>query len=422
MTDTTDNLSTPASRRDPSLHLIVGPVRTVFYTVFFLVFCFSGLLTTLSIVLTGREYYRMGLVSLLAAPLLVLYGIKVDSVFVAYGTLALATLASGLDNGSSLAEVLLFGRILVFSYLSYFLVDLYLRPSNGRKVFRWCIAIAVVQLPIILAQRYFYDHLPSGLKTRIIFTDIGFGTFNYKGDAAMAFFLVMLVILLLFDTKRNFAIRLKWPIVLWLTLTVLVANAELVKLIIALVWAVYIITHFHVRTIIYVTLAAFVLLGTLQAWGFLDQIYENLTHSFATNISVGSVAQSRFLAGRYGRGAAIAYYWSRGLSLLGDGPSAYYNPVDRSRVLGNTGHIFTFYGEVGLVGWLLSVYVFLLIAFPRYRGRRRFTWVSLLSFLAVQLLTFTTQAMNDVSVMLAYCIVTRLYWISIVDQPRRGSC
>lgn len=392
--------------------LTVRPRRVVFTIVFILVFCLSGFLTILSIGLTGSEYYRMGLVSLLVLPLLILYGVKTDSVFLTYGALAVITLLSGLSSRSSLREIILFMRILVFSYLIYRLVDLYVRPTNFQRILRWCIAVAVVQLPVLLLQRCLYEQFPQWLRARVGPTDISFGTFNFKGDAPMTFFLVLLIILLLFDTKGRFAIRFRWPLILWMTLTVLLANAELVKLIVAFVWAAYFIVQFRIKTMLYSTLAVTVLLGTLAAVGYLGPVYERLTYSLGANISATSGAQDRFLQGNYGRGAAIAYYLSRGPSLLGDGPSAYYDPVNRSRMLGNTGHIFTFYSEVGLLGWLGSVTVFLLIAFPRRGGRRRLTWVSLLCFAAVQLLTLTTECMNDISVMLAYTLTLRLYTIN----------
>jgi hypothetical protein len=120
-----------------------------------------------------------------------------------------------------------------------------------------------------------------------------------------------------------------------------------------------------------------------------------------------------FLAGRYGRGAAVAYYLNREILWLGDGPSRYYDPLSRVRLLGNWGHAFGFYSEVGVFGWLFSVLFFLLIAFPGQDGKFRLRWVPVLLFLAIQALSFTTQIMNDISIVLAYCIFAKTYLVPL---------
>lgn len=400
-------ISEPRLIRRP---ILINPKRLVFYLVFFLVFCFSGFLAMLTIMRGGFQY-RMGLVSALVIPLLAIHGIKIERVSGAYVVLAGAVLVSGLYNHSSLREIVLFMRVLGFSYLTYRLVEIYIRPDNIARVIRLCVAIAMIQLPVVVLQQLAFDYMPASVKARVSLLDFDFGTFNLKGDASMAFFLVLLVIFLMFDTKRNHIIRHKWPVLLWLTLTVMVTNAKIVKIILSLMWGIYLVRYFNLRTIIYSVTIFLFIIGGLASLGLFNEIWADFTRSLsaATQIDMGKA--EAYLSGDYGRGAAIAYYLNRDILWLGDGPSKYYDVFTQTRYRGNTGHVFTFYSEVGLLGWFASILVFLLISFPGRGWRVRANWVGLLSFMSIQILSFTTQIMNDISVVLIYCIVAKSYLI-----------
>jgi len=396
-------------------HILINPRRIVFYLVFFLVFCFSGLLTIFTIMRGGFQY-RMGLVSALVIPLLLIYGIKVKRVSVAYVALACVVFLSGLYNHSSLREIVLFMRTLGFSYLMYRLVEIYIRPDNIARIIRLCVTVAMIQLPLVVLQQLAYDHIPASVKADLILIDFDFGTFNFKGDAPMTFFLTLIVIFLLFDHKRNYIIRRRWTVLFWLTLTVLIANAELSKLIIALVWGIYLARYLSLNTIIYSAMVLLIIVGVLAPLGLFREIWSDFIRSLYNNTRFTPTKEEVFLAGNYGRGSGVAYYLSRDILWLGEGPSRYYDVFTRTRFRGNTGHIFTFYSEIGLLGWLLSVLMFFLIAFPGRGSRIRMHWVSLLSFMSIQLLSFTTQVMNDISVVLIYCIMAKSYLVEAEEH------
>ncbi len=408
--DTTPLSETGLIRRP----ILINLKRLIFYLVFFLVFCFSGLLTMLTIMRGGFQY-RMGLVSALVIPLFLIYGIKIEGVSIAYMALASVVLLSGLYNHSSLREIVLFMRILGFSYLMYRLVEIYIRPDNIARIIRLCVAIAMIQLPLVVLQQLAYDHIPTRVKAGVSLTDFDFGAFNFKCDASMAFFLISIVIFLLFDKKRNYIVRHKWLVVAWLTLTVLIAHSEAAKVIILLVWGGYFVTHLAPRTIVYFVTVVILVIGPLALSGVLDDISYGLVRALESNTQIEGKEEA-FLSGGFGRGAAVAYYIKRGIRWLGDGPSRYYSPITRTKLIGNVGHIFTFYSEVGLLGWLLSVLIFFLIAFPGRGARMRVGWVNLLIFVSVQLLGFTTQIMNDISVVLIYCIMAKVHLVPLQTE------
>jgi hypothetical protein len=391
--------------------LIINPQKIIFYTIFLLVFCFSGIITMLDIV-----PYRMGVVSLLALPLIIISRPKVDNVLIVYGLLTLTILLSALSNRSSLLELALFMRILLFSYLIYYLVNKYISQDNIVKIFRFCIVIALIQLPIVLLQFATYDLLPAYLQAEISATDYDFGTFNFKGDSSMTFFLILIIIFLLFDQRRKYVVKKPIPIILWLSATVLITNAEMSKIILMLVWVVFLITHLNRKLTIYLMFTSLILLLSLYATGQFERIINNqqMTVQGAIDGFDGDPDRvERYLRGGYSRGGAIYYYLNQDILWLGDGPTRYSNPIERVRLRGNVGHIFTFYSEVGLIGWFLSMLVFFCIAFNLKTGRLRLSLVPIVTFISIFLLSFTNQIMNDISVVMIFAIMSKSHLISL---------
>ncbi|TDA66441.1 MAG: hypothetical protein D9V45_05805 [Chloroflexi bacterium] len=377
------------------------PKRILFITVFSLLFGFSFLLAILT-----HFQYRAALVSLLVIPLVFIYGLKIDQVFLAYILLAGVVFVSGFYNLSSLKEILLFTRVLVFSYLIYYLVRVSISPTAIAPVMKAAIWIAVIQLPIILLQWKLYDSIPLSWRGEAILVDFGSGTFNYKTDYAMSFFLVMVVTFLLFANKSHFFEKYKYPIALWLSLTVLIANSQIVKIALLIVWLIYILRNFKIKTLITFGL------GILVVGVFIAIVYqgnlitENITTFIDRLSSSGDL--DTYLSGGYSRFSAIKYFVTDGFSWLGDGPSAYSDPFTRALLRGNTGHFFVFFSEVGVLGLAASLIVLFAVAFPIVNGKIYATWLSILAFISIVILSFTANVMNDVAVFFIYCIIVRV--------------
>jgi len=376
--------------------------KIIFFSIFSLAFLLSGLITLITLDILP---YRMGLASLLAIPLLLIYGIKFDKVTIAFILLAALILLSGLINNTPIISILLFFRIPIFAYLIYRLVQVYISQDNITKVIKICVLIGLIQLPIIVSQQLIYERLPISIKNKIILIDFDFGTFNFKGDSAMGFFLIMLIAFLLFDTKRNYIIKYKWFVVLWFTLTILVANSELNKFIVLSIWGIFLLRYLNIRTIMLVIIVFTIIAGGLFASGMLNETIDEFVFSVVNNISIDERKQEAFLAGNYGRQSAIAYYLNQGVTWFGDGPGKYFDVLSKTRLRGNTGHIFTFYSELGLLGLLSSYFIFFLIAFPSKNGRMKADLMRIVILFSVIILSVTAQVMNDISIFLIYCII-----------------
>ncbi len=401
---------------------IVQPTKTIFYLVFFLVFCFSGILTLIGIN-TGVFFFRMALISLLVVPLLLFHRPRLDRIAVAYLCLALLVGVSAWYNRSFLIDMVLFLRILVFSYLIYYLVERFITTQNITRIIKLSIVIGLIQLPVVIFQLLTYNLLPQRIAADIGPVDYDFGTFNYKGDYALCFFLLSLIIFLLFDEKRNHIVKRRIPVVLWFSVTVLITNSEMAKLILVIVWGGYALTRLHRKTTIYILLSLAFVLGSLTITGILNDIIARFIatlQSTQRQFSGDPAYIEAFLRGSYSRGAAVYYYLNQGVLWFGDGPSKYSNAITRELSVGNMGHIFTFYSEIGLLGWLMSILIFFLVAFRLHRGRMRLNWVPFLLFMSVLILGFTSQVMNDIAIFFMYCLMAKSYLIPSRNLVQSG--
>jgi len=398
------------SRKSFAIH----PTRTIFYIIFLLVFCLSGIITMADVV-----PYRMGVMSLLVLPLILLYGVKPDKVMIAYALLTLVVMLSGVVNSSSLSDIVLFLRILIFSYLIYYLVERFVNQKNIERIIKLCVNIGVIQLPVVVFQLLTYDWLPQRVKENIRAVDYDFGTFNFKGDSSMSFFLILLVVFLLFDTKRNYIIKHRVWVITCLTATVLIANSEMSKAILIVVWLAYFATHLTRKTTIVLLLSAALLSGILVTAGIGSENGSKFQRVYANTIAGlqgDPKAVTYYLEGRYSRGGAIYYFLNNELLWFGDGPSRYSDPFTLERFRGNVGHIFTFYSEVGLLGWVFSMVVFFLIVFRFKKGYLTINFYSILLFLCIFGLSFTDQIMNEISIVMIYCIMAKSYLILPLSQ------
>ncbi len=384
--------------------------RITFRTLFAVVFCFSGLLT----VVTGFQY-RAALASLLVVPSLLLYGIRPNIVNLTYSGLFGVVVLSALINQSSVIQVVLFLRILIFSFLIFYIVQKFVTSRSIVPLIRACVVIAAFQLPVVVLQLFAYDYIPTSWASRVTRQDFVFGTFNFSTDYAMTFFLTLLVAYLLFNHEKNRIIKHKWLVVLWLTFTVIIANAQIVKLFLFIVWGVYLTTHFRLKVLLATTITGLLITGA-SVWLSNHGILAENVFTFVVRLLPNEervLSQDSYLASEYSRHAAIVYLLTEGFTLFGDGPSQYYDVFSRTRLRGNTGHFFTFFSEVGSVGWLLSVLIFFFIAFPIRKGKLLISWMRVLMFVGINMLAFTAQVMNDVGVMLTYCLFAKLHLIEL---------
>lgn len=394
--------------RHPLLYLEfrLQPAKLIFFSIFFLVYCFSGMLSAL----TGFQY-RMGLVSFIAIPLLLLRGVRIARVEVMYIILTTVIFASFLVNNTSFFDFATFVRIPVFSFLVYYTSSQYITRLNIDKILRYCLSIGMLQMPVMILQFLSYEYLPIYIRSRAAHHDIGFGTFNWGTDNSMTLFLGLLVAFILFDRNRNYIVKRKWIVVSWLTLSILISNAQLGKIFIILIWALYVFRFFSFRTLLSVIFAGIFLTILVSVYGATNLSDENVT-TFVDRLNISSAQESveQYLEGKkYARSGALYYFLTNPIQWLGDGPSKYSNPYSWTLIRSNTGHLFKFYSEVGLLGLLFSYLVFFLMIFPGDLRHMRVSWLQVIMCISVVLYSLVSETMNDIGIVLTYSIFSLVY-------------
>ncbi len=191
----------------------------------------------------------------------------------------------------------------------------------------------------------------------------------------------------------------KYFITVWLTLTLLLSYSIVSHLTVFALWTYYFIRGANLKKFMLVGVFGGFVVGTLLYLGYGTTFNEYVRPSFRKLTLQDAGRIDLFLEGGYSRVAAVYYYLDAPLKLLGDGPSRYFNPATKEFVLGNKGHIFTFYSEVGIIGLLFSY----LILFNMARIRGAMTRVTAMPFfLMISMLSVAQNVLSDAGFMLIY--------------------
>lgn len=379
--------------------------KLVFYTVFAFAFLLGGTVYLLNI-FSFRLFYLVLPVFFLFP----IYGIKIGAVEKTFLLFLVVILASAVINHSSIGQFLSFLRFLGIPYLMYYLCKNYIRENNIKKIIRLCILVACFQPPLVFLQQTLFGPINSVLPAQTRYNiedkmDFSFGSFYISDDPAMSFFLMGLIIFLLFDNDNNYFIKNKLLLAGYFTLGVLISNSQLSNILVILIWVVMLLRRFKLKDIIKsLAIVSFAVLLILSL-GFYDFLRWKISQGLeqASIDAIESSAGKNFEEGKYERTAAIYYYLTQPIKILGDGPSKYYNAITKEFTLGNTGQIFTLYAEVGLVGLLFGYLIFYEMS-RRKAASKKMAWGC---FLLISALTITTFVLSDASFLLAYNIFLR---------------
>jgi hypothetical protein len=384
--------------------------KFIFYTVFTFAFLIGG-----AIFLMDIFPFRLFYLAPLAFLLLPKYGLKIGNVEKVFFLFLIEIIASAIINGVSLSQILGFLRFIGIPYSMYYLCKNYINGNNIQRIIKLCIVVACLQPPLVLLQQTFFDPINSLLPANTRYQheeqmDFSFGSFYISDDPAMSFFLMGLVIFLLFDNANNQFIKNRLLLAGYFTIGVLISNSQLSNILALLIWIVFFLRRFKAKDLIksmIIASAALLLLLSLGLYEFLEWKIADVIQQ-ASIESIQSAAGSGFEDGKYERNAAIYFYLTQPLKILGDGPSAYYDALNREFTIGNTGQIFTLYAEVGLLGLLMGYWIFYEMS-RRSSASRNVAWGC---FFLMSALTITTFVLSDASLILAYNIFLKTNLIS----------
>ncbi len=336
--------------------------------------------------------------------LMIKHGFKWDNVTKIFLIFLITIIISGIINGSSLKEIFLFTRFIVTSYSMYYLASIYITHKNAKKIISLCITIGMIQLPVLILQRLLYDTLIPHSAVFVMEIDFYFGTFFINNDKVLSLFLTGAILFLLFDAKNNYFIKHRYFKAVWLTLSVFISNSIVSHLVLIIIWLYYFLRRFSLIRIFRFSALLVLVVSSFAAFNYLDTWSDFLKLSITKIILKQAGNEEAFFEGNYSRAAAIAYYRSQPIKLLGDGPSRYYDPITRKYLLGNRGQIFIFYSEIGLIGLLLGYLILYRMAKSPGAMKKN---ILVLFFISIAALTLTTSVLSNAGIMLAYNIFLR---------------
>lgn len=374
--------------------------KIVFYTVFALAFLVGGAIFLFDII-PFRLFYLAPL-AILVVPI---YGIKIGKVEKIFLLFLVEIIASALLNHVSFGHLLSFLRFIGIPYSMYYLCKNYINENNIKKIIKLCILVACLQPPLVFIQQTFYGIINPLLPASTQYEDkmdFSFGTFYVSDDPAMSFFLMGLIFFLLFDNDNNQFIKNRFLLAGYFTLGVLLSNSQLSNILVILIWVVFLLRRFKVRDLVKSLTIATAAVLLILSLGFYDSLRWKISNA-VQQVSIEAIQSSagtNFEEGKYERTAAIYFYLTQPMKILGDGPSAYYDALNREFTRGNTGQVFTLYAEVGIVGLLLGYLIFFEMS-RRPNASKKMAWGC---FLLISSLTITSFVLSDVSLMLAYNI------------------
>ena len=369
----------------------------VFYAVFFLMFVIGGFLNYFGIL-----SYKMVLGASLPLLLLPFIRIRFNWLLLLSTIFLVVTLTSAAVNQTNLLLTLWFLQNCAFPVLMYIVVSAYLRADNIKRVINWVVLIAAIQLPIILFQRLAYPVLSRFAKVEVAHYDIGFGSFYTSDDPALSFFVLGTLLFLLIDDRHNYFVRNKTVLIIWLTLTILVLNSKIAYLILALVWAYYLITRVKRRITFYLVGFGTVIL--------LIAYLSPLGEQFVTNVTLlkqqleFSVAPDKaelfYETAQGNRPATVLHLARQRIKFIGEGPHALYNPLtNKFNKGGDTSQLITFYVELGVIGLLVSYAM--LYSLTLGRRKSEFTRLYLVVLIVI---SAVSNIFLDASIMMIFAI------------------
>lgn len=227
-------------------------IKTIYQFSFYLVLTFSflvggtiqfifGLSTTGLTILLGFIMFLNYIIYVF-----VKQKVMINWVFISFSIYFITIILSGLINNSNLISTLIYFNFAFLPLSTFYFfyinrVEGYLKP---RAYLKFILFIACIQLPILVIQENFYEYLIPFNKSgqNIASFDFLYGSFLVKSDHSLGCFLLFLIIGLLFNiNKINNYIKYRIVVAIYLSITLLLAESTISKVLLAATWSVYVL-------------------------------------------------------------------------------------------------------------------------------------------------------------------------------------
>jgi len=297
--------------------------------------------------------------------------VLLNKVTFSFSSYVLLILLSAVANGSGFLNFLIYLNfaILPLSIFYFFYINQKEKYITKKSLEKTLLLIAFIQLPILLVQRNFYDILIgfNNNNQSIASVDFLFGTFFLKSDHSLGFFLLLIIINLIFNIKQNFKfINYRFPIAIYLSLTLLLSESNISKALLIATWAIFFLIFIYNKIPKSIFTRKFFIVVSII---FLSIIAYNAKNLNYITSRLGGTIEKNFTVEKslkfYEEGTAkrlqilVVAINKLDLKIIGDGPYSYFDI--RTGQFKNTIHfsqIIWTYFDLGILG-LLIVLIYL---------------------------------------------------------------
>ena len=263
--------------------------------------------------------------------------------------------------------------------------------------------LILIQLPIILIQKYGYDFLIkfNNSNHSIGDYDFMFGSFFIKADHSLGFFLLIYLLAIIFQYRRGGAKQIPWFLIGYICVTILLLESNLTKLLFFIVLTYYGVIWANKRVrysgIIAIFIVGYVMLNLALSVPKIQTELYFLKNKYTVSESVKATER-----GYAKRPQIVISYIQDSLKIIGEGPYDYFNLLTGEfKKSMNFSQLIWTYNDLGIIG--IMVIVLLLFVIISYLGLDRESRI-ILTFIMLFYL-FMTNVYYDIGMMLSLFVI-----------------
>lgn len=269
-------------------------------------------------------------------------------------------LISALFNGSNIFKYTLYMFFLLNPLSVFYLYTIIEKRNINIQPFllKFSRFIALVQLPIIIIQKYGYEFLIrfNNSSQGINDYDFMFGSFFIKADHALGFFILSYIINVIFRVRREELEKIPWILLTYLSITIFIMESNLTKLMLIIVFLYYLflwlykkINFLGIFAIVLISIIVFNLSLKIHA---INAQYIYFKDRYTPQQSL--IAFERGYAKR--PQVVVAYATRKELKWIGDGPYNYFNILTaKFKKTNHFSQLIWSYNDLGIIGLIAII-------------------------------------------------------------------
>ena len=321
-------------------------MQIILYIISIFSFFLTGSLQFIGLSVTTSSYVLILVISLVMLSIfLVKKELTINSYLIINFFLILWIVISAIANRTN--------PLLVVNYFSYVIIPVaiyFLVKSNSKDLFKLSFLInliVIIQLPVLCLQYFLPDYTLYSHKV-IASIDRMFGTFPLSSDHFLSFFLILNILYI--GVKKSTLTLFNYFIIIYSILCISLTNSVTSYLFLFST----LVFIFFLRSNLYVKFS-FAIISVIGLIFLYFNIYEFL--GLLQKPELLDITNTKYIEdGKAGRFQTFYYIFSKPLSIFGNGPSSYFNPLMGGFQLNaNFSQILWFYYDLGFVGVILLV-------------------------------------------------------------------